>query len=153
MVVNSTTTLNQQENLKTQVILHRRCLPKRPSETGVKVHTYGLAIRVLPRNTQTCYHDLMRTCEELFSRKSKLDWEIRFAPKHNDTEDKIREMGEECKSVVEKQKKIEEDKGPTQRRLKQLRKAIIGTATISSKNDRDEWETHTPVPTDNEEEK
>ena len=74
----------------------------------------------------------------MFSHKSKLNWEIRFAPKHNVTEDKIREMEEERKSVVKKQKKIEEDEGPTQRRLEQLRKAITGAATISSKNDRDE---------------
>ena len=61
-------------------------------------------------------------------------------------------MEEEHKSVVGKQKKIEEDKGSTQRRLEQLQEAITGTATISSKNDRDEWEIHTPVPTENEEE-
>ena len=61
-------------------------------------------------------------------------------------------MEKERKNVVEKRKKIEEDKGPTQRRLERLRKAITGTATLSSKNDRKEWGTHTPVPTDNEEE-
>ena len=47
-------------------------------------------------------------------------------------------------------KKIEDHKGPTQRRLKQRREAITGNATISSKNDLIEWETHTPVPTENE---
>ena len=88
----------------------------------------------------------------MFSRRSKFDWEIRFGPKHNVTEDKIREMEKERKNVVEKRKKIEEDKGPTQRRLERLRKAITGTATISNKNDLNERETHTPVPTENEEE-
>ena len=61
-------------------------------------------------------------------------------------------MEKERKNVVEKRKKIEEDKGPTQRRLERLRKAITGTATISNKNDCKEWETHRPLPTDNEEE-
>ena len=66
------------------------------------------------RNAQNCYRDLMQTHDELFCRKSKLDWKTRFAPKHNLTEDKIREMEEGYKSVVDRRKKIKEDKGPTQ---------------------------------------
>ena len=104
------------------------------------------------RRAQTSYRDLMQNCDKLFSCKSKLDWEIRFGPKNNTTEETIMEMKEECKSMVKKRKEIEEDKGPTQQRLERLWKAIMGIATISSKNDPDEWETHTPVPTVNEEE-
>jgi len=49
---------------------------------------------------QTKYHDMMRTREELKSRKAMLDWEIRFGPKHGVTEEKIMAMGKERKSVA-----------------------------------------------------
>ena len=94
----------------------------------------------------------MRTRAGFFSRKSKLDWEIRFAPKNGVTNEKILEMDEEQKSVVKKRSEIEASKGPTPRRLERLRKAITGKATISSKEDEDEWGTRTPVPSVNEEE-
>ena len=61
-------------------------------------------------------------------------------------------MEEERKSVVRQWKEIEAAKDPTQRRCEQTRRKITGIGTISSKNDPDEWETHTPVPTVNEEE-
>ena len=104
------------------------------------------------QRAQNDYRELMRTQAEVISLKSGLDWEIRFGPKHNVPEEKIRELVDEHKSVMKKRKKIEKDKGPTQRRLERLRKAITGTATVSSKNDNNAWGIHTPVPTDNEDE-
>ena len=61
-------------------------------------------------------------------------------------------MEEERKSMVRQRKEIEADKDPTQRRCEQMRRTITGIGTISSKNDPDEWETHTPIPSANEEE-
>ena len=49
--------------------------------------------------------------------------------------EKILAMEEERKSVVEKWSETEAAKGPTQRRLEWLRKAIAGIATISTKED------------------
>ena len=85
-------------------------------------------------------------------RKERLDLEIRFGPKHNVPEEKIREMGDERKSMVERRKEIEKAKGPTQRRLKRFRESITGITTVSSKNDDNAWGTHTPVHKDNEDE-
>ena len=95
---------------------------------------------------------MIRTREELKSQKSKLDWEIRFGPKHGVTEEKIMAMEEEQKSVVKKRKETEEAKDPTQRRCERMRRKITGIGTTSSKNDPKEWEIHTPVPSANEEE-
>ena len=64
---------------------------------------------------QTRYCNLKRTQAGLISRKSKLDWEIWFGPKHGVTEEKIMAMEEERNSVVKKRIKIEAAKGPTQR--------------------------------------
>ena len=93
----------------------------------------------------------MRTRAGLFSRRSKLDWEIRFGPKNGVTMEKILAMEEERKSVVEKRSEIEAAKDPTQRRLERPRKAITGKATIISKEDDVKWGTRTLVPSANEE--
>ena len=61
-------------------------------------------------------------------------------------------MEEERKSVVRQRKEIEAAEDPTQRRLGRMRRTITGIGTISSKNDPDEWETHTPKPSANDEE-
>ena len=46
-------------------------------------------------SAQICYRDLMRTRDKQFCRESKLNHGIRFAPRHNLSEDQIREMKEE----------------------------------------------------------
>ena len=77
----------------------------------------------------------MGTHNDLFCCESKLNHDIRFAPRHHLSEEQIRELKEERKNVGESCKKIEEAKGPAQKQLEQQRKAINGKATVSSKND------------------
>ena len=90
----------------------------------------------------------MGTRKYLIGRKSQLDWEIRFAPRHqiSDIRYQIRELKEERKQVEERCKQTEEDKGPAQKQLEQWRAVINGNATVSSKDDPSEWGTHTPEP-------
>ena len=57
---------------------------------------------------------MMRTRQEVMSRKENLDWEIRFGPKHGVLEDKIREMEDERRGLVERRKEIESKKDHTQ---------------------------------------
>ena len=104
------------------------------------------------RTAQTKYRNMIQTREELKSRKSKLDWEIRFGPKHGVTEEKIMAMEEERKSVVKSRKELEETKDSTQRRCEQMRWTITGIGTTSSKDDPEEWGTRTPTPSAKEEE-
>ena len=68
-------------------------------------------------SAQTCYRDPMGTRKYLIGRKSQLDWEIRFAPRHqiSDIRYQIRELKEERKQVEERCKQIKEDKGPVQK--------------------------------------
>ena len=103
-----------------------------------------------PWSDQTHYRDLTRTREYLSGHQSKFDWEIRFAPRHQLTENKIRELKEERKQVKERHKQIKEDKGPAQKQLEQWRTAINGNTTVSSKEDPRKWGTHTPEPPESE---
>ena len=102
------------------------------------------------RSAQTRYRDLMGTREYLIGRKSRLDWEIRFAPRHQKSENQIRELREEQTQVEERHKQTEKDKGPAQKQLEQRRAANNGNATVSSKDDPNEWGTHTPEPPESE---
>ena len=106
------------------------------------------------RSAQICYRNLMRTrdSDKLFCHESKLNHNIRLTPRQNLSEDQIRETKEEQKNVEERRKKIEAAKGPTQKQLKQRREAINENATIRSKEDPIEWGTHTPAPTESEDE-
>jgi hypothetical protein len=95
---------------------------------------------------------MKRTREDLKSRKERLNWEIRFGPTNGATKEEIMELEKERTYVIRRLKVLEGNKGTIQRRCERMRGAITGILTTSSREDPEEWGTHTPTPTARESE-
>ena len=95
---------------------------------------------------------MMRTREEVMSRKELLGADIRYGPRRGTPDTEIQEIEAERMVLTERRTEIEVTKGLIQRRLENIRGKITGTSTVSSKTDPVGWGTHTPVPTENEDE-
>ena len=104
------------------------------------------------RRAQKEYRDMVRTRKEVMSRKEHLGAAIRYGPKRGTPDNEIKEMEVERRVLTERRTEIESTKGLIQHRLENIRGKITNVRTVSSKTDPPEWGTHTPVPTENEDE-
>ena len=95
---------------------------------------------------------MMRTRREVTSRKSMLRADIRYGPLRDTPDDEIQEMEAECVELERRREEVEEMKPRLQRRLEYIRGKITGLKSVSSMKDPIAWGTHSPVPTENEDE-